>query len=47
MGPEGRERDTEERMEDGGEGQETKKWEIVVELVHMEFQDGVLADEAA
>ena len=40
---EGRERVTKEKREDGGEGRDTKKWEIVVELVQTEFLDGVLA----
>ena len=44
--PEGRERDTEERIEDGGEGRETTKWEMVMELVQMAFREGVLAEEA-
>ena len=30
-------------MEDKGEGQEPKKWEMVVELVQLAFCDGVLA----
>ena len=45
--PEGRERDTEEMMEYGGEGREPKKWEMVMELVQMELRGRLLADEAA
>ena len=44
--PERRERGTEDRREDGGEGRDQIEWEMVVELVQMTFRDGVLAAEA-
>ena len=45
--PKGRDRETKERMKDGWEGREPSKWEMVGELVQLEFRDGVLAEEAA
>ena len=47
VGADGREVDTEEGMADGEEEWEPTKWEIVVELVQLDFRDGVLMEEAA
>ena len=44
--PEGRERETKDRMEDRGEERELTKWEMVVELVQLTLQDGVIVEEA-
>ena len=45
--PEGREIETKENMEEGGDGQEPKNWDMVVELVQLESRDGFLVEEAA
>ena len=45
--PEGGERETEESMDDRGEVREPKEWEMVAELLQLEFWEGVLAEEAA
>ena len=47
LGTEGRERETEEGMADGGEERELNKWGMVVELVKLAFRDRVLVEEAA
>ena len=44
--PEEREIRTKDRREDGGEGREKNKWEIVVEMVQAELQERELAEEA-
>ena len=43
---EGRDIGAEERREDRGEGRDPEKWDMVVEMVHTDFQDRVLAEEA-
>ena len=40
------ERGTEERREDGEEGSNHKKWEMVVELIQTEFLEGETLEEA-
>ena len=44
---EGRESATKEGIEYGGAEREPTKWDMVVELVQIAFQDGVLADAEA
>ena len=44
---EGRESATKEGIEDGGTEREPTKWDMVVELAHLAFQDGVLIEAAA
>ena len=44
MDPERRDKFTEDRRDDRGEGQGPSIWEMVVELVHTKFKDGILAE---